>query len=71
MDSEEISKSRFNTLIGLIDRERIDAELYDDYETEKARDVSGLYLRSEIWQCFAIPKIRKLIQQTNYSETPS
>ena len=41
MDSEEISKSKFNTLIGLIDRERIDAELYDDYETEKARDVSG------------------------------
>lgn len=35
---EEISRSKFNTLIGLIDRERIDAELYDDYETEKARE---------------------------------
>lgn len=35
---EEISKSKFNTLIGLIDRERIDAELYDDFETAKARE---------------------------------
>ncbi|KAI5081155.1 hypothetical protein GOP47_0004338 [Adiantum capillus-veneris] len=35
---EEISRSKFNNLIGLIDRERIDAELYDDYETEKARE---------------------------------
>ncbi|MCO5583878.1 hypothetical protein L7F22_037793 [Adiantum nelumboides] len=35
---EEISRLKFNNLIGLIDRERIDAELYDDYETEKARE---------------------------------
>ncbi|KAK4254876.1 hypothetical protein QN277_007953 [Acacia crassicarpa] len=34
---EEMGKSKFNSLIGLVDRERIDAELYDDYETDKAR----------------------------------
>lgn len=26
-------------MIGLIDRERVDTQLYDDYETEKAREV--------------------------------
>ncbi|CAD5323666.1 unnamed protein product [Arabidopsis thaliana] len=34
---EEIVKSKFNSMIGLIDRERVDTQLYDDYETEKAR----------------------------------
>lgn len=29
-------------MIGLVDRDRIDAALYDDYETEKAREVSIL-----------------------------
>lgn len=37
--SEEIKKSKFNSMIGLVDRERVDAELYDDYETVKAREV--------------------------------
>lgn len=27
-------------MIGLVDRERVDEELYDDYETAKAREVS-------------------------------
>ncbi|XP_010257405.1 PREDICTED: DNA topoisomerase 6 subunit B isoform X2 [Nelumbo nucifera] len=35
---EEIGKSRFNSMIGLIDRERVDEELYDDYESAKARE---------------------------------
>ncbi|KAI9081823.1 hypothetical protein K1719_036085 [Acacia pycnantha] len=35
---EEMVKSKFNSLIGLVDRERIDAELYYDYETDKARE---------------------------------
>lgn len=35
---EEITKSKFNTMIGLVDRERVDAELYDDFETAKARE---------------------------------
>ncbi|XP_021728920.1 DNA topoisomerase 6 subunit B-like isoform X1 [Chenopodium quinoa] len=35
---EEIGKSKFNSMIGLIDRERVDQELYDDYETAKARE---------------------------------
>ncbi|ESW22398.1 hypothetical protein PHAVU_005G150500 [Phaseolus vulgaris] len=35
---EEIGKSKFNSMIGLVDRERVDAALYDDYETEKARE---------------------------------
>lgn len=26
-------------MIGLVDRERVDAALYDDYETDKAREV--------------------------------
>ncbi|XP_021894108.1 DNA topoisomerase 6 subunit B isoform X2 [Carica papaya] len=35
---EEIGKAKFNSMIGLVDRERIDEKLYDDYETEKARE---------------------------------
>eukprot|EP00249_Psilotum_nudum_P016619 c25911_g1_i1 orf=138-2168(+) len=35
---EEISKTKFNSMIGLIDRERVDAALYDDYESAKARE---------------------------------
>ncbi|WZY94768.1 hypothetical protein YC2023_067097 [Brassica napus] len=35
---EEIGKSKFNSMIGLIDRERVDTKLYDDYETDKARE---------------------------------
>ncbi|KAB2050292.1 hypothetical protein ES319_A13G235700v1 [Gossypium barbadense] len=35
---EEIVKSKFNSMIGLVDRERVDEELYDDYETAKARE---------------------------------
>ncbi|GAV69075.1 HATPase_c domain-containing protein/Topo-VIb_trans domain-containing protein, partial [Cephalotus follicularis] len=35
---EEIGKSKFNAMIGLVDCERVDAELYDDFETAKARE---------------------------------
>ncbi|MBA0874422.1 hypothetical protein Goshw_016497 [Gossypium schwendimanii] len=35
---EEIVKSKFNSMIGLVDRERVDEALYDDYETTKARE---------------------------------
>ncbi|KAI4322060.1 hypothetical protein L6164_021783 [Bauhinia variegata] len=35
---EEIEKSKFNSMIGLVDRERVDEQLYDDYETDKARE---------------------------------
>ncbi|OAY68721.1 DNA topoisomerase 6 subunit B [Ananas comosus] len=35
---EEINKSKFNTMIGLVDRERVDEELYDDFESAKARE---------------------------------
>ncbi|KAJ8497209.1 hypothetical protein OPV22_007761 [Ensete ventricosum] len=35
---EEITKNKFNTMIGLVDRERVDEELYDDFETTKARE---------------------------------
>ncbi len=38
-DREEITKSKFNTMIGLVDRQRIDEELYDDFESAKAREV--------------------------------
>lgn len=31
-------------MIGLIDRERVDTQLYDDYETEKAREVHEFYV---------------------------
>ncbi|KAK4760520.1 hypothetical protein SAY87_005413 [Trapa incisa] len=34
---EEIEKSKFNSMIGLVNRERVDEELYDDYESTKAR----------------------------------
>lgn len=33
-------------MIGLADHERIDAELYDDFETAKAREV-GVFLQCE------------------------
>jgi hypothetical protein len=36
---EEITRSKFNTMIGLVDRERVDAALYDDFESAKAREV--------------------------------
>jgi len=32
-------------MIGLVDRERVDAALYDDYETEKAREVCLILCR--------------------------
>ncbi|KAI6685533.1 hypothetical protein NL676_031446 [Syzygium grande] len=35
---EEIGKVKFNSMIGLVDRERVDEALYDDYETAKARE---------------------------------
>ncbi|CAN6440368.1 unnamed protein product [Victoria cruziana] len=35
---EEISKSKFNHMIGLVDHERVDEELYDDFESAKARE---------------------------------
>ncbi|KAL4339854.1 hypothetical protein GQ457_08G002010 [Hibiscus cannabinus] len=38
---EEIIKSKFDSMIGLVDRERIDEALHDDYETAKAREVSA------------------------------
>jgi hypothetical protein len=44
--SEEIIKSKFNSMIGLIDRERVDAALYDDFETEKAREVCSILFYS-------------------------
>ncbi|XP_074290062.1 DNA topoisomerase 6 subunit B-like [Silene latifolia] len=34
---EEIGKTKFNSMIGLIDRERVDQALYDDFESTKAR----------------------------------
>ncbi|KAL6591876.1 hypothetical protein ACP70R_049739 [Stipagrostis hirtigluma subsp. patula] len=35
---EEITRSKFNTMIGLVDRERVDEALYDDFESDKARE---------------------------------
>ncbi|KVI09421.1 hypothetical protein Ccrd_012186 [Cynara cardunculus var. scolymus] len=35
---EEINRTAFNSMIGLIDRERIDEALYGDFETAKARE---------------------------------
>lgn len=35
---EEITKMNFNTMIGLVDRERVDTALYDDFESAKARE---------------------------------
>lgn len=32
-------------MIGLVDRERVDEELYDDYETVKAREVCLFYCK--------------------------
>ncbi|KAL5708008.1 DNA topoisomerase (ATP-hydrolyzing) [Ranunculus cassubicifolius] len=35
---EEIGKVKFNSMIGLVDRERVDEALYDDFESAKARE---------------------------------
>jgi hypothetical protein len=37
---EEISKARLNRLRGLDNHERIDEELYHDYESEEAKKVN-------------------------------
>lgn len=42
--SEEIGRSKFNSMIGLTDLDRVDAELYDDFETVKAREVCALLI---------------------------
>lgn len=39
MSSEEIGRSKFNSMIGLAHHERVDEALYDDFETAKAREV--------------------------------
>lgn len=51
--SEDIEKSKFNSMIGLVDRDRVDQELYDDHETEKAREVCILmiWLLSFVIEC--------------------
>jgi hypothetical protein len=37
-------------MIGLVDRERVDAALYDDFETAKAREVcSILFCSFDCW----------------------
>jgi hypothetical protein len=38
--SEEVSRARLNSLRGLGDHERVDEQLYHDYESEDARKVS-------------------------------
>ncbi|KAF5179721.1 Dna topoisomerase 6 subunit b [Thalictrum thalictroides] len=35
---EEIGKVKFNSMIGLVDQERVDEALYDDFESAKARE---------------------------------
>jgi len=40
MPREEISKARLNRLRGLDNHERIDEELYHDYESEEAKKVN-------------------------------
>eukprot|EP00899_Mesostigma_viride_P011865 jgi/Mesvir1/2067/Mv02321-RA.2 len=35
---EEVSQSRYNASIGLVDHARVDSALYDDFETEKERE---------------------------------
>lgn len=43
-NSEEIGKTKYNSMIGLSHHERVDEALYDDFETAKAREVSALFL---------------------------
>lgn len=44
VSSEEIGRSKFNSMIGLAHHERVDEALYDDFETAKAREVPLFYL---------------------------
>lgn len=60
-DSEEIGKSKYNSMIGLSHHERVDEALYDDFETAKAREVSILFLSSFISSsCFKDTRIVEL-----------
>lgn len=43
-NSEEIGRSKFNSMIGLAHHERVDEALYDDFETAKAREVPLLFI---------------------------
>ncbi|KAM0009757.1 putative DNA topoisomerase (ATP-hydrolyzing) [Helianthus debilis subsp. tardiflorus] len=45
---EEINKSKFSSMIGLIDRERIDEALYGDFETDKAREAKNAALGKKV-----------------------
>ena len=36
---EEITRTKYNTMIGLVERQRVDEALYDDFESEKDREV--------------------------------
>ncbi|XP_021307975.1 DNA topoisomerase 6 subunit B isoform X2 [Sorghum bicolor] len=35
---EEITRTKYNTMIGLVERQRVDEALYDDFESEKDRE---------------------------------
>lgn len=60
---EEITKSKFNTMIGLVDRERVDEALYDDFESEKAREV----ILTTLSICFSIAgALRRAMDFTNF-----
>lgn len=48
-NSEEIGRSKYNSMIGLAHHERVDEALYDDFETAKAREVSAWILDSLIY----------------------
>lgn len=43
VSSEEIGRSKYNSMIGLAHHERVDEALYDDFETAKAREVTLIY----------------------------
>lgn len=44
-------------MIGLANHERVDEELYDDFETAKAREVHFI-----LFQCFEIPWINCMMR---------
>lgn len=61
-NSEEIGRSKYNSMIGLAHHERVDEALYDDFETAKAREVSALFLNSFIYS-FSFVNITWLVPQ--------
>ena len=52
--SEEVSKARLNRMRGVEHHDRIDEELYNDYESEEAKRVRRTFYSARMHACMPI-----------------